>query len=78
MTCKLVKKDGYNAFQCSNTGMREMTYEEITGRKSRLHPYRDNECEHNNTFEHKGVLKCQDCNCVYDDNYLEWVSNANN
>jgi len=72
MTCELIEGDGYRAFQCSNIGDREMTHKELTG-KERLEPYQEDECEHRNRYEYKGVLRCKDCPMIYDENSLSWI-----
>lgn len=35
-------------------------------------PYHDDECRHDDRFELRGILTCQDCGATYDDQLLEW------
>ena len=75
MCCKLVKGKDFVAFQCSNIGEREMTHKEITG-KERLEPYYEDECSHDNRFENKGYLTCEDCGYIYDESTLSWIKKS--
>ncbi len=70
MSCKLVKKDGHNAFQCSNIG--EFNYmDDGTGIGENV-PYMRGECPHDNRFENDGVLICKSCGATYHEDRLSW------
>jgi hypothetical protein len=41
-------------------------------------PYSDDECRHDKRFERLGLLTCQDCGWVYNENTLSWEPNRDN
>jgi hypothetical protein len=77
MPCKFGSKDGVTFFQCSThpLGGPNLDLLQQYQDKDLKKPYDDYECRHEKRFEHHGVLTCQDCGCVYNDQLLRWEPN---
>lgn len=75
MSCKRVVGKDFVAIQCSGIGGYNYLPDGIMDpdKDNPLDPYANNECDHSDNFDNRGVLKCTKCGAEYDENRLAWI-----